>query len=185
MCDKTCMQDFLETDPTDISFAKVRAVLLDPSCSGSGMAATRSFHLKNNQAKCHSQVADAGGSEAARTASNALDASGATSCASSRVQSLAAFQTRILRHALAFPAVQRLAYSTCSVYRQENEDVIAAVLPHAQQLGFELATALPQWHRRGLQGSYGWADKVVRVDPELDETDGFFVAVFVRSIEST
>jgi putative methyltransferase len=96
---------------------------------------------------------------------------------------LAAFQVTILKHALRFPNLERLVYSTCSVYKEENEDVVAAVLPYASDLGFTLETALPQWPRRGLLGSYDWADKVVRVHPELDATDGFFVAFFVRKTE--
>lgn len=49
-----------------------------------------------------------------------------------RLQALSGFQRRILSHALRFPAVQRLVYSTCSVHREENEDVVHAVL---QELG--------------------------------------------------
>jgi hypothetical protein len=81
-------------------------------------------------------------------------------------------QEAALRHALTFPALQRLVYSTCSVHQRENEDVVAAVLPHAQQLGFKLVTALPAWHRRGLAGSVSGAEKLVRTDPHEDGTDG-------------
>lgn len=45
-----------------------------------------------------------------------------------RLQALSGFQRRILSHALRFPAVQRLVYSTCSVHQEENEDVVHAVL---------------------------------------------------------
>lgn len=50
---------------------------------------------------------------------------------------------------------------------------------------FDLAVALPaaDWGRRGLSGiGYdAWAAKVLRCDPALDGTHGFFVAVFERS----
>jgi 25S rRNA (cytosine2278-C5)-methyltransferase len=105
---------------------------------------------------------------------------GVTSDSSERVSALARFQTTILKHALQFPALERLTYSTCSVFREENEDVVAAVLPFARELGLELAPALQEWHRRGLHGVYPWVDKVVRVHPELDDSDGFFVALFER-----
>lgn len=45
-----------------------------------------------------------------------------------RLQALAGFQRRVLNHALSFPALQRLAYSTCSLHQEENEDVVQAVL---------------------------------------------------------
>ena len=56
-----------------------------------------------------------------------------------RIEKLAAFQEAALRHALSFPALRRLVYSTCSVHRRENEDVIAAVLPAAEKAGVKLA----------------------------------------------
>ncbi len=55
-----------------------------------------------------------------------------------RVEKLADFQEAALRHALHFPALRRLVYSTCSVHQRENEAVIAAVLPEAKELGFRL-----------------------------------------------
>ncbi|NXU81908.1 NSUN5 methyltransferase, partial [Oreotrochilus melanogaster] len=45
-----------------------------------------------------------------------------------RLQALAGFQRKVLSHALSFPALQRLVYSTCSLHREENEDVVHAVL---------------------------------------------------------
>ncbi|XP_028056735.1 probable 28S rRNA (cytosine-C(5))-methyltransferase isoform X2 [Camellia sinensis] len=38
-------EDFLNLNPKDPSYSKVRAILLDPSCSGSGTAAVRLDHL--------------------------------------------------------------------------------------------------------------------------------------------
>lgn len=35
-CHQLAHQDFLATDPTDSKYSKVRYILLDPSCSGSG-----------------------------------------------------------------------------------------------------------------------------------------------------
>ena len=46
----------------------------------------------------------------------------------SRLQSLSAFQLRCLTHALQFPQVQRVVYSTCSIHTEENEQVVAACL---------------------------------------------------------
>lgn len=89
-------------------------------------------------------------------------------------------QVKILSHALAFPAVERLVYSTCSIHAQENEGVVARVLPRAHELGYQLATALPSWPRRGLPDACEHSDRLLRVDPEHDLTDGFFIALFER-----
>jgi len=93
-------------------------------------------------------------------------------------------QEAALRHALTFPALRRLAYSTCSTHQRENEDVVAAVLPDAQAAGFDLVDPFPGggWTRRGVDGSLpgGREALVIRTDAYEDGTDGFFVAVFER-----
>lgn len=48
------------------------------------------------------------------------------------------------------PLLEKVVYSTCSVHQRENEDVVMAVLPHAQEKGFELACPYPSWPHRGL-----------------------------------
>lgn len=110
----------------------------------------------------------------------------ATPAEAARVASLSKFQVAALRHALAFPTCSRVSYSTCSVYAAENEEVVAAVLPHARELGWSLADALPAWPRRGVPGLGGLAEeearKLIRADPDRDGTDGFFVAVFERQL---
>lgn len=45
-----------------------------------------------------------------------------------RLQALAGFQRRALCHALTFPSLQRLVYSTCSLCQEENEDVVCDAL---------------------------------------------------------
>lgn len=60
---------------------------------------------------------------------------------------------------------------------------MAAVLEDATALGFRLADPFPAWHRRGVAGLVEGAEKLVRVDPDEDGTDGFFVALFVRDGE--
>jgi putative methyltransferase len=77
--------------------------------------------------------------------------------------------------------LKRIAYSTCSIHQRENEDVVAAVLPAALELGFRLVDPFPAWHRKGLEGVVeGW-EKLVRTDAAEDGTDGFFVAVFEKA----
>ena len=54
------------------------------------------------------------------------------------------------------------------------------VLSTAASDGWSLATALPGWHRRGI-GRYTWANKCARVDADEDFCGGFFVALFERN----
>ncbi|XP_020250395.1 probable 28S rRNA (cytosine-C(5))-methyltransferase [Asparagus officinalis] len=152
--------DFLDLDARDPKFSKIRAILLDPSCSGSGIARERLDYLLPSFKK--GEDGDAANSQ--------------------RVRNLAAFQTKALLHALSFPAVERVVYSTCSIHQAENEDVISSVLPFATSIGFELATPFPQWPHRGLPVFNG-AEHLLRTDP-TEETEGFFIALFARKSET-
>ncbi|KAL4452334.1 hypothetical protein ABPG75_007996 [Micractinium tetrahymenae] len=154
--------DFLGIDPEAPEFKGVRGVLLDPSCSGSGTAFSRMDYLLPSSA-------------------DRLKGQAAVEHCDERVEALAQFQQAAILHALRFPALQRLVYSTCSVHARENEGVVAAVLPEATARGFRLEAPFPSWRRRGVPGSVEGAEKLVRVDPDEDGTDGFFVALFVRA----
>ncbi|XP_037492910.1 28S rRNA (cytosine-C(5))-methyltransferase isoform X4 [Jatropha curcas] len=136
-----------------IAFLQIRAILLDPSCSGSGTAAQRLDHL------LPSHAADVPEAE--------------------RLNKLAAFQKKALAHALSFPAVERVVYSTCSIYQTENEDVVMSVSPLAASHGFVLVTPFPQWHRRGIPVFEGSAH-LLRTDP-VEDKEGFFIALFVKN----
>ncbi|GAB2285914.1 hypothetical protein Dimus_020347 [Dionaea muscipula] len=98
-----------------------------------------------------------------------------------RLTKLAAFQERALKHALSFPEVERIVYSTCSIHQIENEDVVKSVLPLASSYGFHLATPFPQWTRRGFPVFDG-SEHILRMDPKEDG-EGFFIALFVRNNE--
>ncbi|NXC86852.1 NSUN5 methyltransferase, partial [Cercotrichas coryphoeus] len=148
-CCQLAQQDFLTVDPRDPKYSRVTHILLDPSCSGSGM------------------VTRGPGEEAASSAE--------------RLQALSGFQRRVLNHALSFPALQRLVYSTCSLHQEENEDVVQAVL---QKWGsaFKLVPAFPSWPCRGLT-TFSGAESCLRASPAETLTHGFFVAVLERCKE--
>ncbi|KAJ6570193.1 S-adenosyl-L-methionine-dependent methyltransferase [Mycena vulgaris] len=159
--------DFLTVDPLDPKFAKVTHILLDPSCSGSGIV-NRLDHLL----------------ETGLLSSEAQD---------DRLNKLAAFQLMMIRHAMKFPKASRIVYSTCSIHATENERVVRAALlsEEATSGAFHLASrddVLPKWHRRGIPGEMAEPDdarSLIRCSPGEDATNGFFVSCFVRQVAQT
>ncbi|XP_077868127.1 28S rRNA (cytosine-C(5))-methyltransferase-like [Saccoglossus kowalevskii] len=141
-------QDFLKTNPTDNKFQKVEYILVDPSCTGSGIV-NRNDHLM-----------------------------GAQGITKARLRSLSSFQVMILKHAMEFPNLKRVVYSTCSVHREENEDVVAEVLKCNKN--FALKTVMPSWTHRGLEGT-DVGKHCIRASANVDFTNGFFVALFERT----
>ncbi|TYZ65583.1 hypothetical protein PybrP1_007028 [[Pythium] brassicae (nom. inval.)] len=167
-----CLQSFLDINVHDHKYANVRSILLDPSCSGSGMT-NRLDHLldiaSGYDEALENDVEDAEGEMTAR------------------VQSLADFQLEALTKAFSFPQVQRVTYSTCSIFQKENEEVVRAALdsePNRRDpRPFVLQPCLQTWARRGMQIDGLSADQakaLVRADGLEDSTNGFFVAYFER-----
>jgi len=169
--------DFLTVDPADPKYARVRAILLDPSCSGSGMV-TRVDHGAQGGAGGGMLLPDVSAEDsifeaaaaAARPKSKGLGRPGGRTGNHSNkrgakrsregksandgqdVSALAAFQLAALSHALSFPQALRVAYSTCSIHKQENEAVVLAALAKANAGGkqqWRTVPALPSWPRRG------------------------------------
>lgn len=191
--------DFLSVNVTDPKYANVTAILLDPSCSGSGVVKSLERALE------HTEENDETRDE--------------------RLSSLQAFQIKVILKAMTFPRVNRVVYSTCSIHVEENEAVVAQILHqvNSSQVGSstELSTAagettkqskkkakngagtgetavmwrltapprLKVWTRRGLPFTAVESDgptltaeqsaALIRCAPE-DGTNGFFVSLFER-----
>ncbi|KAL7057387.1 hypothetical protein AAHC03_019356 [Spirometra sp. Aus1] len=163
--DARCV-DFLSLDPQDPAFADLTAILLDPSCSSSGLHSRRP------------ELAQEGPPP------------------KERITRLSNLQSKLLRHALSFPSVQLVVYSTCSVYEEENEAVVREQAANFSE-EFRLlkiwqdqptpeltsdstqAPVIPRapWKTRGLGDDMSCC---VRANPEKDLTVGFFVACFKR-----
>ena len=135
-----------------------------------------------------------------------------SSASPQRLQQLQDFQFRALTHALSFPRVRRVVYSTCSVHAEENEVVVVKALEKSrvEDWGFRLVDALPKdvWKTRGMDGGSWKAslinnnthhkdnssssvsdddrgfhlNRCLRASPSTDFTNGFFVALFEREM---
>ncbi|KDO30939.1 hypothetical protein SPRG_04127 [Saprolegnia parasitica CBS 223.65] len=156
-----CLQSFLDVNVNDAKYANVTSILLDPSCSGSGMS-NRLDHLLELATMKQGFAADdeyeASNGEAGESA-NEVQA---------RLQALADFQLEALQKHF------------------QNEDVVMAALKASRAAGtpFHLVKALPTWPRRGVvvDGlNADQADCLVRANGLEDGTNGFFVAYFERS----
>ena len=97
---------------------------------------------------------------------------------SSRLNKLSNFQAHILKHALSFPAMKRVVYSTCSVNQEENERVVSRVKQEFAKY-VRLVPILSDIPSRAIPDFEG-SDACVRLTPAEDFTNGFFVACFER-----
>ena len=169
-------QDFMKLNPHSKEFANVTALLLDPSCSGSGIVGrdevkldihlpdackaqtplTKGKKRKRNDANDHAKSTLEPAIEAQHEeVPTQLDDNDLKLQA--RLSALSDFQLRLLRHAMAFPAATRITYSTCSVYAEENEHVVSKALLSdiALERGWRILIrqdqieGLRKWKKRG------------------------------------
>lgn len=158
-------QDFLRTDPSSSAFKNVGALLLDPSCSGSGIIGRDDMpelHLpvlkeiekkgfKNNKKKAVKPTEPKEGSrkrkrEVAEAPLVMVDDDGEVTAVDSekdlqtRLEALSKFQLELLIHAFKFPSARKITYSTCSIHAEENELVVQQALDHpvAKERGWRI-----------------------------------------------
>jgi putative methyltransferase len=150
----TYNDDFLQQDPKSKKFQRVKTVLLDPSCSGSG---SYSIERLNEERLVETDA---------------------------RVLRLAQFQREALCHALKFEQAELVSYSTCSILYPENEDVVKNALDifHGEWELVEALPSWPRRGMSRKDGlTEDQAKLVVRADYNLgDKTGGFFLALFAR-----
>ncbi len=95
-------------------------------------------------------------------------------------------QVAILRAALEHAAPgARIVYSTCSLEREENEDVVEAVLRDRSDT--RLLSAQEELERLSCEGELAWQDvdslvsgSFLRTLPGVHPCDGFFAAIFEK-----
>jgi 25S rRNA (cytosine2278-C5)-methyltransferase len=171
-CVQVFHHDFMSIDVSDSKFADARSILVDPSCSGSGIV--RSL---NSAVDAFNEVVEE---------SDDVD----VTSSSSRIQHLHEFQTSIVLKAMSFPNARAVVYSTCSVNDLENEGVVAKVLASPTiSKNWELKSPkrLQSWKRRGSphdELSVAQSACLIRCHPD-DGMNGFFVALFVKKQSRT
>lgn len=102
------------------------------------------------------------------------------------LQELRQIQLGILRFALHYVAPGgRLVYSTCSLEREENDDVVETIL--AEDKSFRLVHCGAELDRLKADGEVRWADTAslvrgsyLRTIPGVHPCDGFFAAIIER-----
>lgn len=161
--------DFTTVKPQD--FPTITGFIVDPSCSGSGIFGRAIEDANQEQDK------------------EEID--------TERLNKLAGFQFKIMKHALSFPNAHKVVYSTCSIHPHENERVVVDLLSDGdiKRQGWHLEKrefVIPSWERRGWEQEFtslcGGDEKkclemaggCVRAVPKEDGGIGFFAACFVR-----
>lgn len=182
--------DFLAADPSSEEFANVGAILLDPSCSGSGIVGRDDaikMHLPDGPIKRNSDTTSKKGHKRKKLQETSNDNKCVTLTMglgdvapeetpiegqlSGRLSALSAFQLRILMHAMHFPRACKITYSTCSIHFEENEGVVFQALASsvAKERGWRI---LPrEWQVHGLQvwGKRGvWDSGKLHVEVDVD-----------------
>ncbi|KAF9362063.1 hypothetical protein BGX34_006723 [Mortierella sp. NVP85] len=185
---------FLTLDTTTPDHTKVTHILLDPSCSGSGII-NRLDHLVDAYAEEQEQAIIL----ETTTTGGAAERAAAEEKKKERLKSLGEFQIECVTKAMTFPNVQKISYSTCSIHAEENEHVVTTLLRNHWPT-WKLSPrskVLPTWHRRGYPTDVGDIPGLVSTDedrakvadclvravpggPDGDLMNGFFVACFER-----
>ena len=148
-------KDFLKTDPESTVFKNVGALLLDPSCSGSGIIGRDDMPELQlpaiKQASGNTSKTQKKGPKAPEPTRETrkrkredheaaldvmVDDDGEVTAVNSedelkaRIEALSKFQLELLLHAFKFPSARKITYSTCSIHAGENELVVQKALEH-------------------------------------------------------
>ncbi|OZJ04172.1 hypothetical protein BZG36_02177 [Bifiguratus adelaidae] len=149
---------FLKVDPLDERYKDVEILILDPSCSGSGIVdrwdLDEEEEVETESKGSDTEMDETNGLEKTKTVPNAK---------TSRLRALAEFQSSVIKHAFQFPKANTIVYSTCSIHAQENEHVVREVLCSAEAQMGEMGSwmlaprsvVLPTWPRRGIDEEFG------------------------------
>lgn len=189
-------QDFLALDPTEERFENVAGLLLDPSCSGSGIVGREDVpqlvlpEVKGGVGKSQGKKRKRGRPEPeprSEPEEPALETEEEEAPRQKvdvdRLVKLSNLQARIVEHALSFPRAERVTYSTCSIHVLENESVVSRILASdvAKRGGWrimrrdEQPEGLRKWKHRGIRADItpvaNGADQRPEATPDMNLTD--------------
>lgn len=198
------LADFIGLDPSlptsnadAKGLADVTHLLLDPSCSGSGIVNRLDWLTKDKSNDEHRS--GSGRHMEEEDATEQTDEGSETE----RLDRLAVMQVKMLGHAFrSLPALQRLVYSTCSIHRVENEQVVLKALSLPEAVGWRMASpseCFPDWPWRG-EGEEEECKSMLRAYPDsridatsvkrgqgqlshINRTNGFFAACLVKDYQ--
>ena len=170
-------QGFLTSNP-ETEMSRVGVLLLDPSCSGSGIVGrddslkvflpdpkaidntttSRSKSKKRKRQQAAPAVRPPESTPAKIEESPEDNRLKDAAALKDRLAALSSFQLRILTHAMRFPAARKITYSTCSVHFEENELVVFRALasPIAKERRWRILRrsdqvhGMKKWERRGV-----------------------------------
>ncbi|TMS17702.1 Putative methyltransferase NSUN7 [Larimichthys crocea] len=166
---KLIPEDFLSLERCDKRLQKVCIILLTPKCSMSAVSNPIEFILQEN-----------GDTDLLQDLSQG-------SIAQSKLDALVAQQRKDIDHALKFPKVLAVVYTTCSSYPEENEEVVSRALEQANANSEQEGD--PKQHNFRLSPSpfsvLDHADGQRKTDPFFilepsEESNGCFLAVLDR-----
>lgn len=182
--------DFLKSDPAKSPWNSVGTLLLDPSCSGSGIVGRGDalnivlpskgasdllkVHSKKRKRKpppeTSPKIHDV-------PEESLIDEDKLLEQLSVRLAALSFFQLKLLLHAFHFPNAHRVTYSTCSIYAEENEHVVMKALESsiAQEKGWRILRREEQISGMKIWKLRGKVDACLEVAND-EETDSAEIA---------
>jgi putative methyltransferase len=182
--------DFIAAKPGSDEYANVGAILLDPSCSGTGIVGrddaikmhlpeapnSRPVAPKPEKGKKRKREDEPSKDDASATLDLDMDDSTPEETPmhgklAERLTALSSFQLHILTHAMRFESAHKITYSTCSIHFEENEGVVFQALASsvARERGWSIlkrnaqVEGMKNWHRRGV-----WEDG--KLENDVDES---------------
>jgi len=161
---------------TPTAFKGVTGLIVDPSCSGSGIFGRKyvdSLNRKKAQSEQNNKSSndldddaipkeqeDEEGDDDEEVGENGMPKHVSKKDAlERRLSKLSSFQFQVVKHAMSFPHATKIVYSTCSIHAEENERVVIDLLmdKKVQEQGWTVSkrdSVIPAWPRRGLVSEF-------------------------------
>ncbi|XP_055894719.1 putative methyltransferase NSUN7 isoform X1 [Biomphalaria glabrata] len=159
---------FLDVDPEEARFKNVKVILISANCSKSAITSPVQFIVSEGE-----DMKVLG--ELSKTESNP-----------SHIGNLKLEHEQLLKHALKFPKVQAVVYTTRSRYEAENESVVTKVLEYinatsnSKRIPFKVTPPVLPFSGEEIDtGSSGVDGRYVRFLPS-SKSNGCFVAIISR-----